>query len=176
MAKKLTKQDGQNSRFQAVVEAFVPWAHRVGEALKAKIDVQPVDNGRVIITGLATLYPLLRQEQDWLFFRADLEQIAPAVDCAVGIGDTAIVAWWRTDLDAKSKTTTSSELQQLDRGTGDNLEQFANAFVPLSSNRLTLTLSLSLRERAARATRVRVRVEPRHMQTKSALVLIVEEA
>jgi hypothetical protein len=42
-----------------------------------------------------------------------LEQIAVAADCVVGVGDTAIVAWWRKDLEPRSRTQTPSRLQQL---------------------------------------------------------------
>jgi hypothetical protein len=117
--KKPTKQDGQDSRFQAVVEAFIPWAHRVGEALKAEVSVHPADNGRVLITGPAPLYPLVQQEQDRLFLRAELEQIAAEADCVVGIGDTAIVAWWRKDLATKSKTPAPSRAQLHDEAEAD---------------------------------------------------------
>jgi hypothetical protein len=112
--KKPTKQESLDTHFQAVVEAFTPWPHRVGEALRAEVSVQPADNGRVVITGPAPLYPLLRQKQDRLFLRAELEQIAVAADCVVGVGDTAIVAWWRKDLEPRSRTQTPSRLQQLE--------------------------------------------------------------
>jgi hypothetical protein len=110
--KKRTPYKSQDPRFQAVVAAFLPWARRVGEALGAEVSVQSADNGRVIMTGPPALSPLLRQEQDWLFFRTALEQTAAAADCVVGVGDTAIVAWWRADLAPKSKTPTPSGLQQ----------------------------------------------------------------
>lgn len=80
--KKPTKQESKDERFQAVVAAFMPWARRVSEALRAEVRVQPADSGRVLITGPAALYTLLRQEQDRLLLRAELDRIAAAALCA----------------------------------------------------------------------------------------------